>query len=97
MSTAIRTFAFFSLAISLLAGAASAAEPAAGPAKPYAVVSLIGDHTGLSDADGNKIVTFKKCRDAEVVNYKALAATLSPSTIKQFTEIKEGRRSIKVY
>lgn len=59
---------------------------------------LIGEHSGIEDADGKPIVTWKASKPTAKVQWESLARDLKikPSTIEQYTLTKPGSRRMLI-
>jgi putative phage-type endonuclease len=57
---------------------------------------FIGNNSALVDTDGKPLATWKKSKDTQKVNYKALTAHLEvkQTVLDQFSELKEGSRRL---
>lgn len=62
------------------------------------IKQFIGDDSVLVDQDGKPLVTWKKSKDSQPVNLKALVASLElpEETVAPFRELKEGSRRLLV-
>ena len=81
---------------------ASDAEKEAAASKMEArnnLVALIGDHAGIEGGDGRPLVTYRKCKDSQNIDYRGVVDGLNPdaAVVARHIKVKTGHRSIKVY
>jgi len=63
------------------------------------IKNFMGENTVLVDEDGDRVATWKRNKDGEKVDYKALVKDLDVdrTTLSKFTEIRKGARPLKTY